>query len=78
MCNKSWWVQFNWNSLVRFVSNDNNVTCFNSFSAEHIPKEIKKFIRNKINANIYKIQPYDSIMCGYFYIEFIDVMLNNK
>ena len=78
MCNKSWWVQFNWNSLDRFVSNDNNVTCFNSFSAEHIPKEIKKFISNKINANIYKIQPYDSIMCGYFYIGFIDVMLNNK
>ena len=30
------------------------------------------------NANIFRIQAYDSIMCGYFYIEFIDVMLAGK
>ena len=32
--------------------NGNNVACFDSFGVEHIPKEIKKFIRNK---NIIKI-----------------------
>ena len=49
-----------------------NVTCFDSFGVEHIPKEILKFIGNKnVVTNIYRIQAYDSIMCGYFYIGFI-------
>ena len=52
--------------------NAKNVTCFDSFEVEHIRKEIKKFIGNKnITKNIYRIQAYDSIMCGYFYIGFI-------
>ena len=34
---------------------------------------------NKIlKANIYRIQTYDSIMCGYFCIRSIDFMLNSK
>ena len=46
---------------------NNNVTYFDSFGVEHIPKEIKTFINNKnIKANIFKIQAYDSIICGYF------------
>ena len=28
--------------------------------------------------NIYRIQAYDSIICGYFSIEFIDFMLKGK
>ena len=59
--------------------NDNNVTCFDSFGVQHIPKEIKKFIENEnIIANIYRIQTYDSIKCGYFCIGFIDFMLKSK
>ena len=58
-----------------YVSN-NNVTYFNSFRVEHVPKEIKTFIENKnIKTNIFSIQAYDSIMCGYFCIGFIDFML---
>ena len=58
---------------------DNNVTYFGSFGFEHIPKEIKQFIGNKnIITNIYRIQGYDSIMCGYFCIGFIDFMLKGK
>ena len=54
----------------------NNVTYFDSFRVEHIPKEIRKFIGNKNNiTNIYRVQGYDSIMCGYFCIGFIDLML---
>ena len=46
---------------------------------EHIPKEIKAFIKNNnIKTNIFKIQGYDSIMCGYFCIRFIDFMLAGK
>ena len=29
-------------------------------------------------SNIYRIQNYDSIMCGYFYIGFIDYMFKGK
>ena len=37
--------------------NGNNIIYFESFRVEHIPKEIKKFIRNKnIITNIYRIQ----------------------
>ena len=55
--------------------NAKNVTYFDSFGVEHIPKEIRKFIRNKnIITNIYRIQAYDSIMYGYFCIGFIDFM----
>ena len=49
---------------------------FDNFGVQHIPKKIRKFIRNKnIVANIYRIQAYDSITCGYFCIGFIDLML---
>ena len=42
--------------------NDKIVRYFYSFVAEHIPKEIKKFINNKnIISNIYRAQKYDSI-----------------
>ena len=54
---------------------NNNVTYFDSFGVEHISKEIKTFINNKnIKINIFRIQSYDSIMCGYFCIGFIDFM----
>ena len=59
--------------------NNNNVTYFDSFGVEHIPKEIKAFINNKnIKTNIFRIQAYDSIMCGYFCIGFIDFMFKGK
>ena len=57
----------------------NNVTYFDSFKVEHIPKEIKTFIKNRnIKTNIFRIQAYDSIMCGYFCNAFIDFMLKGK
>ena len=58
--------------------NSKNVTYFDSFGVEHIPKEIRKFIGNKNITNIYRIQAYDSIMCGYICIGFIDFMLKGK
>ena len=52
---------------------------FDSFGVEHIPKEINKFTGNSdIKSNIFRIQAYDSIMCGYFRIEFINYMLKGK
>ena len=41
---------------------NNNVTYFDSFGVEHIPKEIEKFIGSKnVISNIFRIQAYDSI-----------------
>ena len=64
---------------IAFPVNDDNFIHFDSFWAEHIPKETKRFIRNK-NAitSIYRIQAHNSIMCGYFFIGFIDFMLKGK
>ena len=60
-------------------NNNNNVTYFGSFGVEHIPKEIIKFIKNRnIKTNIFRIQAYDSIMCGYFCTEFIYFMFKGK
>ena len=65
----------------------NNITYFDSFGVEHIPKEITKFINrpssspleNKnIKTNIFRIQAYDSITCGYFCIGFINFMFKGK
>ena len=55
------------------------IVYFDSFGVEHIPEEIKEFIRNKnIKANIFRIQESNSIMCGYFCIGFIDLILAIK
>ena len=54
---------------------------------EHIPKVINKFINSDttkwsslklIKSNIFRIQTYNSIMCGYFCIKFINYMLKGK
>ena len=59
--------------------NVENATYFDSLGFERIQKKIRKFIGNKnITTNIYRIQAYDSITCGYFYIGFIDFMLTGK
>ena len=59
--------------------NTKAVTHLDSFRVEHIPKEIKKFISNKnITKNIFRIQTYDSVVCGYFCIGFIDFMLKGN
>ena len=52
---------------VALYANNNDVTYFDSFGVEHIPKEIKKFTDRFLhNKNIFRIQAYNSIMCGYF------------
>ena len=64
---------------IAFYVNAENVTYFDSFGVEHIPKEIKKFIGNKnIITNIYRIKAYNSITCWYFCIGFIYFMLKGE
>ena len=55
------------------------VTYFDSFGVEHILNEIKKIIDNKnITSNNFRIQAYDSVMCGCFCIGFINFMFKGN
>ena len=64
---------------VALYVHNNNVTYFYSFRVEHIPKRIKAFINNKIiKTNIFRIEAYNSLMCGYFCIGFIDFILAGR
>ena len=61
-----------------YVQN-NDVTYFDNFEVEYILKEFKTFIGNKnMKANIFRIQAYNSIMCSYYWIGFINYMLIGK
>ena len=67
------WIVTQWIAL---YVNAKKVTCFDGFGVVHIPKKVRKFIENKkVIKNTYRIQAYDSIMCGYFCIRFIDFKL---
>ena len=61
------------------VYND-DVTYFDNFRVEHIPKEIKILINSSlsIKTNKFRIQAYNSIMFRYFCIGFINFMLDGK
>ena len=64
---------------VALFCNRNEIVYFDSFGVEHVPEEIKEFIRNKnTKANIFRVQENNSIMCGYFCIGFIDFMFAGK
>ena len=64
---------------IALYENGKNGTYFHKFGVEYIPNEIRKFIGKKnIITNIYIIQAYDSVICGYFCIGFIDFMLESK
>ena len=64
---------------VALYVNNKTATHFDSFNVEHIPKNVKKFINDKILiVNIFRIQAYDSVMCGYFCIGFTDFMFKGK
>ena len=64
---------------IALYANNKTVTYFHSFGIEHISQEIRVFIADKdILASIYRIQSYDSIVCGYFCIGFINYMFMGK
>ena len=64
---------------VALYANNKTVRYFDSFEFENIPKEIKMFINNKsIIANNFRIQAYNSVMCEYFCIGFINYMFVGK
>ena len=57
----------------------NGILYYDNFGVEHIPGEIQGFVENKnIKANIFRVQPNNSVMRGYFCFGFIDFMLAGK
>ena len=64
---------------IALFCNRNEIVYFVSFGVEHVPEEIKEFVGNKnIKANILRVQANNSVMCDYFCIGFIDLMLASK
>ena len=73
------------------MQNNDNVFYFDSFGVEHIPKEINAFINSnndnnnnnnnnnkKKNVIIFRIEAYDSIMCGYFLLVLLVLCIQEK
>ena len=67
------------------MQNNDNVFYFDSFGVEHIPKEINAFINsnndnnnNKENVIIFRVEAYDSIMCGYFLLVLLVLCIQEK
>ena len=59
--------------------NRSEIVYFDSFGVEHVPEEIKEFVGSKnIKAKIFRVQANNSVMHGYFCIEFVDFMLAGK
>ena len=58
--------------------NGNIVIYLIAFGVNIFQNKLKSLWEKNIIAKMYRIQVYDSIMCGYFCIEFIDFMLKGK
>ena len=64
---------------IALFGNRSEIVYFDSFSVEHVPEEIKEFVGNKnIVTSIFRVQANNSVICGYFCIEFIDFMVAGK
>ena len=64
---------------VAIFVNGNRAIYFDSFGVEHLPREIKRFLRGKdLMVNIYRVQDIRSILCGYYCIKFLDFMFDGK
>ena len=62
-----------------YLFKNDPATYFDRFWVEHIPKEIKMLMGNKvINVNINRKKECDSLMYQYFCKAITDFVLNNK
>ena len=61
-------------SIGTYLDSFDNVTYFDTFGVERLPKDKKFLCNKKIIPNICRKQANDSIMCGYFCIGFINLL----
>lgn len=65
--------------LIASYANCISVKYFNSIGVQDIVEEIKKYFSNKsIRTSIFRLQSHDLIMCGHFWIKFINFMSKRK
>ena len=65
--------------MIALYVKNNEITYFDSFGVENVPKEMKRFIGHKnTKTSIFRIQADNSIMCGYFCAGFIDFMFAGR
>ena len=58
---------------------NNNINYFDSFGLKPIPKEFKIFVdKSIVVTNIFRIQAYDSVMCGYSVLNLLILCLQAK
>ena len=68
-----------WIAVFCIFCNRNENVYFDSFGVEHVPEEIKELFGNKnTKVHIFRVQPNDSVVCRYFCIGFIDLLLAGK
>ena len=63
---------------ITLYMNGDNMTYLDSFGVKYIPEEILKNHQKHHKYLEYRIQSYNSIICGFFYIDFIDFMIEGK
>ena len=65
-----------WVSL--FIDKNTDVY-FDSFGNEYIPQDVLKKIKDKSTTHIiFRIQPNDSILCGFYCIAFIEYIFQER
>ena len=63
---------------IAWISKRSEIAYFDSFGVEHVPEEKQNIGNKNLQANIFWVQANNSIMCGYFWLGFIDFMLAGK
>ena len=64
---------------VAIYLNNDRATYFDSFGVEHMPREVIRFLKNKdLHTNIFRVQPADSVLCGYYCIKFLEFMFSGE
>ena len=65
--------------MIALYGFDNNVSYLDISEVKHILKEIKNnFKGSSVTTNIFEIKAYDSVICQYFWIGFINCMLKGE
>ena len=55
---------------IALFCNRSEIVYFDNFGVEHVPEEIKKFVKNKsIITNIFRVQGNNSVMSGTFALD---------
>ena len=63
---------------IALFCNGNEIVYFDSFGVEHVPEEIKEFVRKRHKSKLFSSTSKQLVMCRYFCTGFLDFMLAGK